>query len=97
MDDLSFLETESKNLAEQFMLQYIELLKRQKDLKNEIKAMRKQFNEMGLPTRLVIKAYNLMKAEKKEDKAEKANIESFKDFLVNNDEVQKAYLSLELD
>lgn len=97
MEDLSFLDPESKKLSVEFILKYIEMQKKLKYLKKDIKYMRQQFNEMGLPTRVVLKAYKEMTAEKKEDKNDRMNIETFKDLLINDNDIQVAYRELEED
>lgn len=95
MEDLSFVNAECKQLSIDFTLQYIELLKKQKYLKNEIKSVRKKFNELGLPTRTVMRAYKEFEREKKEDKNERMNIETFKDMLLESRDVQDAFTELE--
>lgn len=97
MEDLSFLDPESKKLSVDFILQYIEMQKKLKFLKRDIKYMQRHFNEMGLPTRVVLRAYKEMTKEKKEDKNDRMNIETFKDLLFNDNDIQSAYKDLEED
>lgn len=95
MEDLSFLDEESKKLLVNFVLRYIELQKKQKDTKRDIKSLKKEFNELGLPTRLALKAYKRMSDEKKRNADDELNIDAFKDIILSNRDIQNAFVELE--
>lgn len=95
MEDLSFLTPESKQYLQEFIVRYINLLKKQKDIKNDIKSIKKEYNELGLPTRLALKAYKRMTSEKKSDSYEEASVDMFKDVLLSSKDVQDAFTELE--
>lgn len=95
MEDLSFLTPESKQYLQEFIVRYINLLKKQKDIKNDIKLIKKEYNELGLPTRLALKAYKRMTSEKKSDSYEEASVDMFKDVLLSSKDVQDAFTELE--
>lgn len=95
MEDLSFLTPESKQYLQEFIVRYINLLRKQKDIKNDIKLIKKEYNELGLPTRLALKAYKRMSTEKKSDSYEEASVDMFKDVLLSSKDVQDAFTELE--
>lgn len=88
-----FIEPESLEMALEFSKRYTRLLLERKNVNNDIKALRKEFNEQGLPTNIVLKAFNAFRKEKKE--TNKDEIQSFKYYIAKNGELQTLLNELE--
>lgn len=85
-DDLGcFIEPESLEMALEFSKRYTRLLLNRKNVNADIKELKKEFNEQGLPTNVVVKAFSLLRNEKKED--HRSEIEGFKEYIQKNNEL----------
>lgn len=88
-DDFSdvFIDPESVSMALEFSKRYTRLLIQKKDVSQSVKDLRKEYDEQGLPTSLVMKAFARLKAEKKENNLDE--IKAFKKYMAQNNEVME--------
>lgn len=78
---------EARKNIEDFSKRYIELLKQKKDLDSDIKALKEEFKEEGVPVGIVTKVLNRIKAEKKKSDSELFEEETIKEWLESNAEI----------
>lgn len=90
-----FIEPKSLEMAVEFSKRYTRLLLDRKAANFDMKSLKKEFNEQGLPTNLVIKAFTELRKEKKE--AHKGEIEVFKEYISKNNELMDLLSELESD
>lgn len=81
MEELNCDFETSKNLAQEFAVRYTNLLLKKKEIDAQIKDLKKEFEEQGLPTRSVIKVINTLKREKKTNPSILDEEEQFKEWL----------------
>lgn len=86
-DDFSdvLIDPESVSMALEFSKRYTRLLIQKKDVSQSVKDLRKEYDEQGLPTSLVMKAFARLKAEKRENNLDE--IKAFKKYMAQNAEV----------
>lgn len=92
---LQIVDDDSKELANQFVQRYTRLQLQKKTIGKDVKALRQEFEEQGLPTGDVLKAFNKMRSEKRAGDEKLEQIETFKQWLQENTETQD--LVTELD
>ncbi len=95
MEALQIIDNEGKDLANQFVQRYTRLQLQKKNIGKDVKALRQEFEEQGLPTSDVLKALNKMRSEKRAGDEKLEQIETFKQWLQENTETQD--LVTELD
>ena len=95
MEALQIIDNEGKDLANQFVQRYTRLQLQKKNIGKDVKALRQEFEEQGLPTSDVLKAFNKMRSEKRAGDEKLEQIETFKQWLQENTETQD--LVTELD
>lgn len=93
--DLYYIDPDGEELAVKFIQEYLELLKERKSLQRDIASLRRKFNEEGLPVRQVLRAFNAVKSEKKDNPELLRMIDSYKEILKGADDVQRRLLELE--
>lgn len=88
-DDFSdvFIDPESVSMALEFSKRYTRLLIQKKDVSQSVKDLRKEYDEQGLPTSLVMKAFARLKAERRENNLDE--IKAFKKYMAQNNEVME--------
>lgn len=85
---------ESKEHIENFSKRYINLLHQKKEIDEDIKALKEEFKEEGVPVGIVTKVINRIKADKKKTDSEKFEEETIKEWLEANAEVDDGLGSL---
>lgn len=88
-----FIEPESLEMAVEFSKRYTRLLLNRKSNNEDVKTLRKEYNELGLPTSVVIKAFSELRKEKKEE--HKDEIKAFKHYISKNTELMDLLTELE--
>lgn len=83
--DEYYIEPESLEMAVEFAQRYSRLLLNKKNIGTDIKNLKKEFNERGLPTNIVVKAVTKMKNDKKEQR--RNEIDAFKEHISKNAEL----------
>lgn len=78
---------ESRANIEEFSKRYIELLKQKKELDADIKALKEEFKEEGVPVSIVTKVLNTLKAKKKKTDSEIFEEQTIQEWLEENTEV----------
>lgn len=78
---------EARTNIENFSKRYIELLKQKKELDQDIKALKEEFKEEGVPVGIVCSVLNKIKASKKKTDSEKFEEETIKEWLESNSEI----------
>lgn len=78
---------EAKENIEGFTKRYINLLQQKKELDEDIKALKEEFKEEGVPVGIVTKVINRIKADKKKTDSEKFEEETIKEWLEANVEI----------
>lgn len=78
---------EARANIEQFAKRYIELLKQKKALDEDMKALKDEYKEEGVPVGIVTSALNKIKAEKKKSDAQRFEEETIKDWLETNADI----------
>ncbi len=81
------LQDQPKNLANEFIQRFIRLQLDKKKIDADSKYLKQEYDEQGLPTRDVLRAYRLIKQEKK-DVARADQVETFKTWLEENSATQ---------
>ena len=88
------MEVDCKDLALEFSNRYLNLLEQKRALDLDIKALKQEYDEQGLATKVVIKAINSLKKEKKETISQQDELAMFKEWLSSNKEVDDKICSL---
>jgi len=78
---------EARENIENFTKRYLELQMQKKVLDQDIKALKEEFNEEGVPTGKVASILNKIKAEKKKSDAEIFEEETIKEWLESNTDI----------
>lgn len=78
---------EARENIENFTKRYLELQMQKKALDQDIKALKEEFNEEGVPTGKVASILNKIKAEKKKSDAEIFEEETIKEWLESNTDI----------
>lgn len=95
MEVLKLIDNEGKELTNQFVQRYTRLQLQKKNINQDVKVLRQEFEEQGLPTGDVLKAFNKMRSDKKAGDEKLEQIEAFKQWLESDRETQD--LITELD
>jgi uncharacterized protein (UPF0335 family) len=78
---------QARENVETFAERYIELLKQKKALDQDIKALKQEFKEEGVPVSMVTRALNTIKANKKKTSAEIFEAETIQDWLESHKDI----------
>lgn len=89
-----FETNETKELALKFINRYLNLMLQKKTIAQDVKALKSEFEEQGVPTALCIKASNTFKAEDKMGENLVSEIDTFKTWFSENKEVCDKVTSL---
>lgn len=73
--------SEAKENIVSFTKRYIELLKQKKVIDHDIKTLKEEFKEEGVPVAVVTKAFNAIKSEKRKSDSEIFEYEKIKEWL----------------
>lgn len=95
MEALKLIDNEGKELTNQFIQRYARLQLQKKNINQDVKTLRQEFEEQGLPTRDVLKAFKQIRSDKKTGDEKLEQIEAFKQWLESDRETQD--LITELD
>ena len=95
MEALKLIDNEGKELTNQFIQRYTRLQLQKKNINQDVKTLRQEFEEQGLPTGAVLKAFNKIRSDKKTGDEKLEQIEAFKQWLESDRETQD--LITELD
>ena len=88
------MEVDCKNLALEFSNRYLNLLDQKRTIDLDIKELKQEYDEQGLATKVVIKAINSLKKEKKETISQQDELAMFKEWLSENKEVDDKICAL---
>ena len=88
------MEVDCKDLALEFSNRYLNLLEQKRALDLDIKALKQEYDEQGLATKVVVKAINSLKKEKKETISQQDDLAMFKEWLSENKEVDDKICAL---
>ena len=88
------MEVDCKDLALEFSNRYLNLLEQKRTIDLDIKALKQEYDEQGLATKVVIKAINSLKKEKKETISQQDELAMFKEWLSANKEVDDKICTL---
>lgn len=94
MEELTPVSTEIEELTISFAERYIRMMLQKKTLNEDVKALKKEFEEQGLPTRQVIKALDRIKKELKDGSEIEDEINTFKGMLFSKQSVQDGLTEL---
>ena len=78
---------EARANIESFAKRLLNLLKEKKSLDEDIKALKEEFKEEGVPVGIVTSVLNRIKAEKKKSDSEKFEEDTIKEWLESNTEI----------
>lgn len=81
---------ESRNNIEIFSKRLINLFEQKKAIDLDIKALKEEFKEEGVPVGIVASVINKIKAEKKKSDSEKFEEDTIKEWLETNVEIDDA-------
>lgn len=87
------VNNEAVKMANDFIQRFIRLMLDKKKTDVDVKYLKREFNELGLPTQEVLKAFRLLKQEKK-DVGKAEQVETFKEWLEENEETKNLILEL---
>lgn len=79
--------TEARNNIENFTKRLIELMKQKKAIDQDIKALKDEYKEEGVPVSIVVSALNKIKAKKKKSDSERFEEETIQEWLESNVEI----------
>jgi len=95
MEELDQVSTEIEGLTISFAERYIRLQLQKKSLGEDVKELKKEFEEQGLPTKQVIKAIDRIRKELKEGSESEIEINTFKDMLCDKAVIQNGLTELD--
>ena len=72
---------------EEFTKRLLNLLGQKKELDLDIKALKEEFKEEGVPVQIVTGVINRIKSEKKQTDSEKFEADSIKEWLLSNPDI----------
>ena len=78
---------EARINIENFSKRYLNLLKQKKDLDADIKELKNEFKEEGVPVQIVVAMINRIKAEKKKSDAVIFEEDTIKEWLASNPDI----------
>jgi uncharacterized protein (UPF0335 family) len=81
------LTSETLGKIPEFIIRYANLQIEKKKIDSDIKELKKEFEEQGLPTGQIIKAFNEMKKEVKNGASLVEELETIKDILYKSSEI----------
>lgn len=81
------ISDETKTLVNEFAERYLNLLLQKKAVDQDVKELKQEFDEQGVPTKIVMKAINNLKRNKKSNDSEKFEIEKFEAWLAENQKI----------
>ena len=95
MEKLDQVSPEIEGLTISFAERYIRLQLQKKSLCEDIKELKKEFEEQGLPTKQVIKAIDRIRKELKEEFDSEVEINTFKNMLYDKTIIQNGLTELD--
>lgn len=95
MEKLDQVSPEIEGLTISFAERYIRLQLQKKSLCEDVKELKKEFEEQGLPTKQVIKAIDRIRKELKEGSDSEVEINTFKDMLYDKTVIQNGLTELD--
>lgn len=95
MEELKPVSTEIEELTISFAERYLRLQLQKKAVGGDIKELKREFEEQGLPTRQVIKALDRIRKELKDGAEIEEEILTFKDMLFKQTNIQNQITELD--
>lgn len=95
MEKLDQVSPEIEGLTISFAERYIKLQLQKKSLCEDVKELKKEFEEQGLPTKQVIKAIDRIRKELKEGSDSEVEINTFKNMLYDKTIIQNGLTELD--
>lgn len=95
MEELKPVSTEIEGLTISFAERYLRLQLQKKAVGEDIKELKREFEEQGLPTRQVIKALDRIRKELKDGAEAEEEILTFKDMLFKQTNIQNQITELD--
>ena len=95
MEKLEQVSPEIEGLTISFAERYIRLQLQKKSLCEDVKELKKEFEEQGLPTKQVIKAIDRIRKELKEGSDSEVEINTFKNMLYDKTIIQNGLTELD--
>lgn len=95
MEELKPVSTEIEGLTISFAERYLRLQLQKKAVGGDIKELKREFEEQGLPTRQVIKALDRIRKELKDGAEVEEEILTFKDMLFKQTNIQNQITELD--
>ena len=95
MEELKPVSTEIEGLTISFAERYLRLQLQKKAVGEEIKELKREFEEQGLPTRQVIKALDRIRKELRDGAEVEEEILTFKDMLFKQTNIQNQITELD--
>ena len=95
MEELKPVSTEIEGLTISFAERYLRLQLQKKAVGEDIKELKREFEEQGLPTRQVIKALDRIRKELKDGAEVEEEILTFKDMLFKQTNIQNQITELD--
>lgn len=95
MEKLDQVSSEIEGLTISFAERYIRLQLQKKSLCEDVKELKKEFEEQGLPTKQVIKAIDRIRKELKEGSDSEVEINTFKNMLYDKTIIQNGLTELD--
>lgn len=95
MEKLDQVSPEIEGLTISFAERYIRLQLQKKALCEDVKELKKEFEEQGLPTKQVIKAIDRIRKELKEGSDSEVEINTFKNMLYDKTIIQNGLTELD--
>lgn len=92
--DIDPVELESKGNVLEFAKRYANLLIEQKKIKEDMKALCQEYEELGVPTKIAIKAINEQKKLKKRGSHEIEEIQLFMEWMASSQELDDCICEL---
>lgn len=95
MEELKPVSTEIEGLTISFAERYLRLQLQKKAVGGDIKELKREFEEQGLPTRQVIKALDRIRKELRDGAEVEEEILTFKDMLFKQTNIQNQITELD--
>lgn len=91
---MSSLNEECKKLSREYILRYIAIELEQKKLREDLKNLKSEYEEQGLQTSYVVKAYKMLRAERKLS-SKLDDLLAYKGFIETTEEISDKIAELE--
>ena len=93
-ENLDIIEAETKDNVIKFAQRYANLMIEQKKIKDDMKALCQEYEELGVPTKIAVKALNQQKKLKKSGQREIDEVQLYMEWMASSVELDNIIADL---